>query len=158
MDPDWQNVLMRLKSYPAEVHRFLPPVSEGRLAAAAELLGPMPDALAHMLRHFNGAELFLSNGPLVSIFGLSTDPPLPPFQWAPDWHIDKFTPVWRHADSHRRDEWAIAMMNYGGLIILSEDGAIREWDTRRQVSESTRWGFAEWIEEVLCEGKAYLNE
>jgi len=121
-------------------------------------LGEMPSALVEMLGHLNGARLFLRNGPLVSIFGISEIPPLPPMQWSADWYIDKFTPVWRSADQGRQMDWAIAMMNYGGLIILGQDGMIREWDTSQGIWDPKTWNFREWADNILRDGELYMQE
>jgi hypothetical protein len=157
MKPNWKQVLSYLRAYPPQIHRILPPCPEERLETVQKELGKMPDALSDMLRHFNGARLFLRNGPLVSIFGISTIPPLPPLEWAPDWHIDKFTPAWR--SSHNRpSDWAIGMTNYGGLILLDQEGTVKEWDTSQNTWSPNEWSFDEWMSEMMREGDTYLNE
>jgi hypothetical protein len=118
----------------------------------------MPTTLVDMLKCFNGGKLFFRAGPLVSIFGISMIPPLPSLQWAPDWFVDKFTPKWRLTADDRRDDWAIAMMNYGGLIILDKDDRIREWDTSQRLWSPKPWGFDEWVEDILRDGDAYMKD
>src|SRR5580704_15904853 len=95
MSVDWANVLARLNAYPAGTHKFLPPCPEEKIEAVQMDLGKMPEELASMLRHFSGAHLFDRTGPLISLFGITPASPLPPFEWAPDWCIDKYTPEWR---------------------------------------------------------------
>jgi len=109
-----------------------------------------------MLKTFNGAELFNNCGPLVTIFGISQIPPLPPLEWAPDWYVDKFTPAWREF-SGNRDEWAIAMMNYGGLIVLSRDGSVREWDTSERCFSPWTLTVEAWINQILREGEEFMK-
>lgn len=155
---DWQKVLAHLKSYPAHTHRIQGPCSEERIVAVQAELGPMPNEIVAMLRAFNGAKLFKKTGPLVSVFGISLTPPLSPLQWAPEWHIDKFTPKWRANGAARDNEWAIAMMNYGGLIIVDQDGTAREWDTARATWSPEIWKFDAWIEKILREGDAFIND
>ncbi len=157
MNVNWEDVLRRLHSYPDRVHKILPACSMDRILAVDEELGKMPETLSQMLRQFNGAELFIDGGPLVTIFGISTEPPLPPLEWATEWYIDKFTPKWRSAGRNRDSDWAIAMTNYGRLILLEQSGLVKEWDTsQRQWSRGT-FTFDEWIEETLREGDAYVE-
>jgi len=111
-----------------------------------------------MLLHFNGARLFKKSVPFVSIFGISTIPPLPPLRWAKDWYIDKFTPTWRLGESNRQTEWPIAMMNYGGLVILEGEDKIKQWDTVQKKWELKHWRFNEWVESILTSGDSYLKE
>jgi hypothetical protein len=158
MNPDWNSVVRRLRSYSKKVHRLLPPCPEERLQTVQADLGYMPVALVEMLRHFNGAKLFNRCGPLVSIFGISTIPLLPALEWCPDWTIDKFTPTWRCAAPRREGHWAIAMLNYGGLIILHDDGSVKQWDTSRGIWEESGWNFDQWVQDILREGDAFMKE
>jgi hypothetical protein len=121
-------------------------------------LGEIPPVLVEMLNQFNGARLFIRNGPLVSIFGISLIPPLPSMEWAPDWQIDKFTPAWRSADKGREREWVIGMMNYGELIIFDQSETVREWDTAQGIWGPKVWNFAGWIDDILAEGELYMRE
>ena len=122
MRVNWANILERLQAYPPCVNRVLSPCPEGRIGDVQAELGKFPEDLADMLKYFNGAELFTCTGPLVSIFMVSTLPPLPPLEWAPDWCIDKYTPKWRSSGADRERDWAIGMMNYGGLIVVTKGG------------------------------------
>lgn len=155
---DWGAFLNRLRAYPSYFHQILPPCPSERINAVENELGKLPTVLKAMLRHFNGAKLFLSAGPSFSLFGVSTIPPLPPFEWAPNWYIDKFTPLWRTAGSNRQSDWAIAMTNYGGLILLDGDGAIKEWDTGQSTWLSKSLPFGEWMEKVISEGEIIMAE
>src|SRR5437899_892990 len=119
---DWDAFLVRLRAYPAHFHRILPPCPGERIEAVEKELRELPPTLKEMLRRFNGVELFISGSPLVSLFRISTIPPLPPLEWAPEWCIDTFTRKWRAAGSNRQGDWAIAITNYGGLILLDADG------------------------------------
>ncbi len=157
MKVDWDGVLTRLRSYPARVHKILPRCPEERIKAVEEQLGALPGSLSDMLAHFNGARLFINGGPLVSIFGISLIPPLPPLEWAPDWNIDRFSTIWRSVRNQQND-WAIAMMNYGGLILLDAESTTKEWDTAQNTWGPREWTFPEWIEEILCEGDAFLKD
>ena len=118
----------------------------------------MPIALVEMLKLFNGAELFVKTGPMVTIFGISANPPLPPLEWAADWYIEKFTPAWRSFGQGNQTDWAIAMMNYGGLIILNKNGTTREWDTSQGMWGSKTWEFGDWVDDVLRNGEVYMRE
>jgi len=158
MNPDWQNLLRMTEAYPSDIHRMLPPCPNDRREEVEATLGKMPAALVDMLNQFNGAELFQLQLPLVTIFGVSAIPPLPPLEWAPDWYIDKFTPAWRSADKGRERDWVIAIMNYGGLIILDQNETVREWDTAQAKWEDKTWDFSGWIEDILAEGELYMRE
>lgn len=157
MKVDWEGFLRRLRSYPAHVHNILPPCPEERIEAVEEEFGKLPEPLGDMLRHFNGAQLFDRTGYLLTIFGVSAIPPLPPFEWGPDWYIDKFTARWRSC-GRRENDWAIAMMCYGVLIVLAGDGCVREWDTSQGNWGPKKWSLEGWLEAVIREGDAYLNE
>jgi hypothetical protein len=154
---DWKTIMARLNGQ-GGTHCFLPPCPEKLIEIVQGNLGIMPNDLTGMLREFNGAKLFDRSGPLIRVFGITPITPLPPFEWAPDWTIDKYTPAWREAAPGRDREWTIAMKSYGALAILSENGAINEWE------KSTRsWGanyanFQEWIDAVLAEGELFMVE
>ena len=158
MNLDWQQIIHHFQDYPPRVHKLLPPCNEERLETIQTELGTMPDELIDMLKHFNGARLFKKSGPLVSIFGISIIPALPPLEWATDWYIDKFTPKWRAVGEGRENDWTIGMMNYGGLIILNQDGVVREWDTAQKVWDPLTLEFGEWVEKILREGDIFMRE
>jgi hypothetical protein len=158
MKPNWENILQRLNKYPTGTHLFLPPCPEQRIESVQSELGKMPSVLTEMLKHFNGARLFKKTGPFVSIFGVSTIPLLPPLQWATEWYVNKFTPAWRSGGNNRQSEWAIAMMNYGGLVILEDHGIVKEWDTAQAKWNSHTWKINEWLEDLLAKGDAFLRE
>lgn len=154
---DWEKLLGRLRAYPAGVHKILPPCPDDRLETVQIQLGRMPQVLLAMLRNFNGARLFVSGGPLVSVFGISTVPLRPPLEWAPEWYIDRFTPAWRTTHNQSSD-WAVAMTNYGGLILLDQHGMISEWDTSERAWGQKRLELSQWVEDVMREGDAALRE
>jgi hypothetical protein len=156
MKVDWEKVLDRLAQYPPETHRFLPPCSEQRMVEVTAELGEIPEQIKDMLHKFNGAELFIRNGPMITLFGISPVPPLAEVEWAQDWWIDKFTPAWRAA-FHREKDWAIAISNYDGLTVLDDESRVREWDRGAH-----RWGptdpdLGAWIERILKEGEEYMS-
>ena len=155
MKIEWQLFLERLNAFGTEAHKILPPCAEDRLEAIQAQLGKMPTALVEMLRTFDGAQLFDNGGPLVSIFGISTIPPLPPLEWAPDWYIDKFTPVWRA--KQKRNDWAIGITSYGVLFLMDQEGAISKWDTGQKGWESRNQLLGQWMEELMREGESYLK-
>ena len=158
MNLNWEKAVERLRAYPAGVHRLLPPCPEGRLEAVQSQLGKMPEELVDMLCQFDGAELFNKTGPFITLFGITPPEPLDPFEWAPDWYIDKYTPEWRRASPGRDREWAIAMKCYGALAILNEDCVIREWETSLAAWSSIASPFSAWFEDLLKEGEAFLAE
>lgn len=127
------------------------------VAAVQSALGRFPEDLAGMVRNFNGGKLFVKGIQMVCIFGLSAAQPLPP-ERGYDWYIDKFTPKWRAAGSGRDSDWAFAMMNYGGLIIMHGDGSIAEWDTAQRIWGARSPNLATWFETILREGDAYMKD
>jgi hypothetical protein len=94
-DVDWKAFVARIRAYPAKVHKILPPCSADRLDELERQLGAFPNVLLAMLKEFNGLKLFISGGPWMTIFGVSTVPLLPPLICGPEWYIDKFVPRWR---------------------------------------------------------------
>ena len=154
---DWDAFVARLRAYPAGVHQLLPPCPDDRVRAVEKELGKLPETLEEMLKRFNGANLFISAG-LLSLFRISTIPPLPPLEWAPQWCIDKFTPQWRAAGSNRQGDWAIAMTNYGGLVLLDADGTVKEWDTGESRWLSKNMPLGEWIEKMMSEGEVIMAD
>lgn len=155
---DWDSFLSRLRKYPLDFHRILPPCPRERVEAVEEEFGKLPQTLADMLERFNGAKLFCCPNPIVNIFRISTIQQLPILEWAPEWCIDTFTSKWRAASSGRNRDWAVAMNNYGGLVLLDLDGNVKEWDIG--VGE---WVFEalpleQWIEEMMSEGEAIMHE
>ncbi len=154
----WDHILSRLNSFPAGVNNLLPPCPEARLTAVKRELGQIPVVVAEMLRRFNGGKLFNKTGPMIHLFGITLDPPLSSLEWGEDWYIDKFTPRWRSAGSARENDWAVAMTNYGGLIIVNPDGRTRQWDTARSAWEAKNWTFHKWFEECLQQGVLFMAE
>lgn len=154
---NWRNFLSRLSAYPAEFHRILPPCPEEGIEAVQRELGPMPQVLIDMLRHFNGAELFCPSNPVVTIFGISTIPAPPAFDGAHDWYIDKYTPGGRSA-LHRPNDWVIAMTNYGGVIFLNQDGWVDEWDSSQGAWDPVTLPLDAWIEKQVHDGDVCLKE
>jgi hypothetical protein len=155
---DWRALIDRLRKYPCSRHQFLAPCPHDRIATVEETCGALPTLIREMLEHFNGAELFTDGVPLLTLFRISTVPPLRSPEWGEDLYIDKFTPKWRESGPHRNDEWVIGMMNYGGLILFSESRGIKEWDTGE-----SRWlledvPFAEWIGKVITDGEILMAE
>jgi hypothetical protein len=155
---DWDAFLVRLGAYPPDWHRLLPPCPSERVREAEKQCGKLPVTLKEMFTRFNGAQLFCSPNPCVSIFRISTSPPPPPFEWAPEWCIDAFTPKWRASGSDRERDWAIAMTNYGGLILLDQDGTIKEWDTAVSTWLVNKVPFSKWIEKQIKEGEIVMAE
>ena len=49
-------------------------------------------------------------------------------------------------------------MSYGELIVLNGQGTVRMWDRSQQAWSPGTSSFAQWIEELLREGEAYLKE
>jgi hypothetical protein len=158
MSFDWDAFLGRLRAYPPEFHRVLPPCSAERIEAVEKELGRLPQTLKEMLKHLNGAELFIVGLPYLSLFGISTIPLLPPFEWSTGWYIDTFTPKWRATGSGRQNDWAIAMTNYGGLILVDGDETVKEWDTGESRWLCERLPFHKWIEKVMSEGDVTTAE
>jgi hypothetical protein len=129
-----------------------------RIAVAEKQFGTMPAIAREMLQHFNGAELFVASGPMLTLFGLTTVPPLPPLEWGEDWYIDKLTPAWRASGLNRDRDWAVAMMNYGGLILFNESRGISEWDTGESRWLLENMAFGDWIEKVIADGETMMAE
>jgi hypothetical protein len=154
---DWEMFLSRLEKYPVGTHEILPACPKDRIQAIQVEYGQMPSELVSMLRHFNGAQLFNKTCHMISIFPVSTIPPLPPLRWSPAWQIENYTSRWRSCGSGR-NEWAIAMMNYGGLILLDPAGNTKEWDTAEGNWIGRNLTLYDWIEDLFTQGDKYLAE
>jgi hypothetical protein len=113
-----------------------------------------------MLQHFNGAHLFDTGrgGHMISLFGISEEPPLPKFEWAPEWTIDRFTPEWRAAGVNRKGDWAIGMMNYGELVLFTARDRIKKWDTAERHFAPETMSLEEWIQELFDDGDDFLEQ
>jgi hypothetical protein len=155
---NWDAFLVRLRTYPSRIHRFLPPCPDEQIRAVEKHLGPVPVTLEAMLNRFNGAKLFINAGPFISLFGISTDLPSSPFEWSAEWCIDTFTPRWRAAGPNRQNDWTIAMTNYGGLILLDGGETISEWDTGQSMWLSKNLPLSEWIESIINDGEAMIAD
>ena len=160
MTSTWAGFMQRIRSYPPGIHELRPPCSQDRIDVAEREVGKLPNTLLQRLGYFNGAHLFDAGrgGHMVSLFGISEDPPLPEFEWAPEWTIDKFTPAWRAAGVHRKDDWAIAMFNDGMLILLTGGNRIKKWETALGEFAPGIMSLDEWLEELFDEGDLYLKE
>src|SRR5262245_226413 len=110
MIQNWATAMQKLQAYPPGVHRFRPPCKQSRIDATERQLGTLHGAMLEMLAHFNGARVFDpgAGGEMIKVFGISEKPPLPKFEWAPVWNIDKYTPQWRAAGANRKNDWPIA--------------------------------------------------
>ena len=157
MKMDWENVVRRLQTFPSGTHQILSPCNDERIMTIERQLGELPVVLREMVRNFNGAELFINAIPLITLFGISPETPASSLEWSPDWYIDKYTAKWRSAGD-RLGDWAIAMTNYGGLIVLDSNGNTREWDTDQNGWIPSVSHLDARIEEVLSQGDAYMQE
>lgn len=154
---NWNQFIDRLKAYPNGLHKLLPPCPKDRIDAIECELGVLPSSFAEMLVCFNGAELFGKYGPMITLFGISTIPPLPKMEWATDWYIDKFTPTWRSTQG-RPNDWVIGIWNYGTLVILDSNNIVQEWDWSQRTWESTYSEISDWVERVVRDGDELLSE
>ncbi len=146
-----------IKDFPTGVHRFLPGATDENLQILTERIGKLPEFLEKLLKEFDGAELFINGIPFLTIFRSINNPPLTALEWSSEWFIDNYTKKWRESNTERNDDFAIAMTNYGGLILADKKGKIKEWDT----SEG-RWIFqnmltTDWFEKIVLEGKEILE-
>ena len=153
---NWNYFLARLRAYPSFYHKFLPPCPRERIEAVESEFGKFPQLLQEMLAHFNGAKLFIASGPLLNFFRISAIPAPPPFDWATDWCIETYTAAWRGAGSDRHGDWAFAMTNYGGLILLDADTTVKEWDTGESRWLRKNLPFEQWIEKIISEGEQIM--
>jgi hypothetical protein len=153
---DWDKFLNELKSFPSNVYNLRPPCSLSRLGEAELHFGNFPIDLSEMLKHFNGGELFIRTGPLITLFGLFQHSEKTEFAWY-DWYIDIWTPKWR-LEMKRPEDWVIGMTNYGGVVILNNELLIGEWDSNEHQFMDKWFTYIEWIEKILSDGIEYLNQ
>jgi hypothetical protein len=157
MNPDWKQILGQLNAAAPGTHNILGPCPEEHIRDVEANLGVMPVAFVEMLRCLNGAGLFLDLDPHVTNFGLSPVCPRPKFEWAPDWYIDVFTRTHRSENIIAKNEWAFAMMNYGGLLIANHAGKLKEWDTSRNTWSPGKIQLDDGIQIILSERRTELD-
>lgn len=156
MQSTWDHFISGLKADPDGTHHLCDACPEERILNVQREIGNLPEILAEMVRRFNGAELFVNAIPLVTLFGISPLRAVSQIDWPSEWYIDKYTRLWR-ASNPRSDEWAFAMTNYGGLMLVNHGEQVREWDTN-----ASRWvgpssSIDDWQKNVLVEGHAYMS-
>jgi hypothetical protein len=156
MIPNWTAFQERLETFPQGSHMTRPPISVKRLNEVQKRFENLPGPLLAMVKHFNGAELFARGMPMLTLFGLTEDPPLDEMEWAEDWYIDVFTPKWRGAEEDRESQFVFGMTNYGGVIIYDEE-IVKEWDTAQR-TWLPEYEFEDWLEKVLQDGDTMLRE
>lgn len=100
----------------------------------------------------------LRTAPCCRFFGIEPVPALPPLEWSPEYHIEKYTPAWRQVSPGREKEWAIAIACYGFLTVCDQNGLIKTWDTSRGAWEAKGLPFDDWIDGVFSEGDIMLKE
>lgn len=149
---DWERVMERLRSYSPGVNVLRDGCNADRIAQISSELGSVPPQLRELLRHFNGAELFVDAIPLVTLLGI----PLASDRGGAGRFIDHYTQSWRR-EYQRPHDWVIGIKNYGALIVLSDDGLVREWEPTSRAWGNGPWRFEEWIETLLVDGDAYLR-
>jgi hypothetical protein len=150
---NWDRFLEEIRSFPPNVHKLRPPCPTERLREEESRFGTLPSDLVEMLRRFNGGELFVDAIPFLTLFGLS----VPDDPKTSDWFIDRFTPTWR-SELGEPTDWVIGMTNYGGLSILGQDLFVKEWDTSQRKWTSDDCPLNQWVERLLIDGAAYLEE
>lgn len=148
--------IMEINNFPQSIHRFLPGATDKNLQVLIERIGRIPDFLEKLLREFDGAELFISGIPFLTIFRSMNNPPLPAMEWSLEWCVDVYTKKWREINAGSKDI-AIAMTNYGGLVLLDEKGKIKEWDTSEGRWLIQNMPITEWFEKIISEGKETLE-
>jgi hypothetical protein len=154
----WNEFLTKLL-LPGIIHRIYSPCSSKDIQQVEKKFGKIPNDLLKMLNVFNGAILFIgSGGEFITFFKTSIKSSSPDPEWAPDWYIDKFTHEWRATKEAKATDWAIAMTNYGGLVIMHEDGSISEWDTAINGWTFNNMVLNQWMDVVIKEGNKMLNE
>jgi hypothetical protein len=90
---------------------------------------------------------------MLTVFGLSGPDDAP----GNDWFIDRFTPEWRRVSKCPTD-WAIGMMNYGDLLVMTHDSLVSEWDIVRHRYDSRNKPLEHWARDIIHEGALYLSE
>jgi hypothetical protein len=134
-------------------HRLMPPCPEERIEWLEQRWGSLDPTLRSMLLLFNGAELFIDAVPMVTVLGISTEPPQPPLVWPKECCMD----YWLDSRPYSgKPGWPIARTNYDSLWIF--DGQkVQEW-----YAEGDGMGqaliFSAWAEQVIEDGKKYLTE
>jgi hypothetical protein len=151
LSAEWNAFWDRISSSLPGTHSVKPPAPASRLQDIQRELGEFPEELLEMLAYCNGAELFISAIPLVTLFGISPLVPVPTLQWASDWYVDRFTPAWRGHSGCAAD-WAIAMTSYGALVVLRDGDGLREWDCNERRWLGPQRPIGDWLSAILHDG------
>jgi hypothetical protein len=132
----------------------MPPCPAERIQWLDIQWGCLPQTLRSMLGLFNGAELFIEAVPMITIFGVTTDPPQPALMWPKECCMDLWLDAWRGAGN---EGWPTARTNYGSFWIFN--GAdLREWDPSLGRWLGGACNVSTWGERVIEDGKRYLVE
>jgi hypothetical protein len=157
---DWKNFLARLQQHPKEAFRLYRACPADRIRTVESQLGRIPPDLRSMLEHFNGGAIF---DRMVRLFGLSEiehDHAEFPFLKGAGLFLDVQTTAWRQFDPSRTGDWLFGITNYGGELILTSEGAVRQWDTSVSAWDNqysyTR-SFDAWMERTFQEGVRFLS-
>ena len=135
-----------------ESHRFMPRCPPERIDWLQSRWGILPPTLRSMLSLFNGAELFIEAVPMLTILGVSTDPPQPPLVWPRECCIDYWLNLWRQAGDAG---WPMGRTSYGSLWVL-DGSTIREWNSSQGGWSGDSYSLPDWAERIIEDGKRYL--
>ena len=159
MDFDCQKLMNRIRAHPDDWCTLLPPCFPKDIAEVEKRLrSEISPALSDMLQCFNSAEFFIAAIPLLTFFPVSNIAAHTPPDWAAGWYVDEFTAKWRADSAHRDQDWAVAITNYGGLILFDAEEHIKEWDINESRFIIEQMPFEQWIEKVFAEGEAMMRE
>jgi hypothetical protein len=151
---DWQLFVHSIRAACGERHRFMPPCPPERIDWLQSRWGTLPQTLRSMLSLFNGGELFIEALPMLTILGVSTDPPQPPLVWPNECCIDYWLKSCRQAGN---SGWPMGRTSYGSLWVL-DSLSVREWDSSHSVWSGDAQSHSEWAERIIDDGKRYLLE
>lgn len=155
----WNDMFARLRLAPHGQHQIYPAANLGQIEQLENRLGSLTKNLRSMLAEVNGAELFISGLPLVTLFPVTATADLQKIGWPKDWYIDEMTAWWRgNGHTDRSTDWALGIMNYGGLILQERPDEFSEWDTAHAGWIQRHVSMSDWIDSVLTQGKAAIKK
>lgn len=154
---DWSEVLDKLRQHPPSYHELFSAANSDEIADVEKKLGVMPADVKSVIGQTNGAELFIKGGPLLTLLPIKMNEKLARVDWSNIWCIDNYTTLWRQAGEKRNKDWVFAVTSYGGLILQERPDEISEWDTADTGWIQRHVPVSEWIEKVLADGNALME-
>jgi len=146
----WHEFMIRLKACDC-THNFMSPISEYILLHKINEFYSQNSSLREMYNLFNGAELFLTSGPFITLFPFCNSGEHDPLTWAQEWYNETYSKKWRTTPPSLENDYVIGTTNYDGLIVFNDDH-ISEWDVSQNAWLYRNLTLFDWSQRVISDG------